>query len=128
MHRSRESFQRRAGDRLEDSRIALSAGRVVGFLRVHADEVEQVFVAGGFRGSRVAPALMAAAEALLESRGMDAAFLVVNEANARARRFYEKQGWRFKTIVDYPVETDDGEMTIPILRYEKALPEPRMSA
>ncbi|MEX6508014.1 N-acetyltransferase family protein [Jiella sp. M17.18] len=125
-HRTWETFQRRSGERLEDVLVAEADGAVAGFVRLHHDEAEQVFVAPAFRGtSGVTGALMDAAEALLARRGVDNAFLVVNEANARARRFYEKRGWRFAAKVDYPVETEDGEMVIPILRYEKALHAPK---
>ena len=119
--RSRETFDRRAGDRLDDAFVAASNGVVAGFLRVHDDEIEQVFVAGSFQGTGLARSLMQAGESLLSRRGIAIAFLVVNEANARAIRFYENCGWQSAGLIDYAAETGDGEMIIPVLRYEKTL-------
>lgn len=47
----------------------------------------------GAWGTGVGADLLAAATGLLEAQGYGAAVLWVLEANARARRFYEKWGW-----------------------------------
>nr|WP_255617037.1 GNAT family N-acetyltransferase [Aurantimonas sp. VKM B-3413] len=121
-HRTRETFARRAGERLKDVFVAAGeAGRIAGFLRVHGEEIEQVFVDPAFRGIGVTDRLMQAGEALLLERGIEDAFLVVNQANTRAQRFYGRQGWRPVGMVDYSAETEDGEFVIPILRFEKTL-------
>ena len=120
-YRTRGSFERRAGERLDDSLVAVADGRVVGFLRVHDAEIEQVFVEARCRGTGLAARLMVAGEAVLRRRGLVEAFLVVNSANERAQRFYLKQGWRSVGLVDYAAEIEDGTMVISILRYEKTL-------
>ncbi len=50
------------------------------------------------------------------------AWLAVVPGNARARRFYERQGWSDEGPFDYPARLDDGG-TIPVrcLRYTKPL-------
>ena len=121
-HRTRETFERRSGERLGDVFVAVGeSGGVAGFLRVHDEEIEQVFVDPAFRSIGVTDRLMQAGEGLLLERGIKDAFLVVNAANTRAQRFYDRQGWRPVGMVDYAAETEDGELVIPILRYEKTL-------
>jgi ribosomal protein S18 acetylase RimI-like enzyme len=46
-------------------------------------------------GTGVAEALLREASEGLRRAGADDAFLWVGEANSRARRFYEREGWRF---------------------------------
>ena len=120
-HRDGPSFARRAGDRLEDVRLAEVDGRLAGFVRVKDDEIEQIFVDRAHRGGPVAPALMQAGEALLADRGIGAAFLVVNPRNERAIAFYEKSGWTRIGLVDYDAETAEGSFTMSILRMEKSV-------
>jgi GNAT superfamily N-acetyltransferase len=56
-------------------------------------------------GSKVAPALHEAALDAIRAAGKAGAHLWVLEANARARRFYERRGWRENgttRVVPYP--------------------------
>ena len=39
--------------------------------------------------------------------------------NARARRFYERNGWIDRGLIDYPAATDGAPLMIPAQRYEK---------
>ena len=123
-HRDGESFGRRAGDRLDDVRLAEANGDPAGFVRVKGDELEQIFVDRRHRGGAVAPALMCAGERLLASRGIATAFLVVNPKNARAVGFYEKGGWSRIGLADYAAEIGEGTFTMPLLRFEKSVLPP----
>jgi putative acetyltransferase len=70
-------------------------GRPAGFVTLDPNTgyLDQLCVAPGERGSGLAAALLAEAKRL--SRGL--VELDVNEANARARRFYEREGFAFVT-------------------------------
>ena len=60
---------------------------------VVGDEVEQVYVGEGHRGSGVASVLLAEAERRVRHSGHDTAWLAVVAGNERARRFYAKHCW-----------------------------------
>jgi putative acetyltransferase len=72
--------------------VALAAGRIVGALVVNPDTgyLDQIVVALGRQGSGIADALLAEARRLAPA-GLD---LHVNQDNARAIRFYEKNGFQ----------------------------------
>jgi GNAT superfamily N-acetyltransferase len=65
---------------------------VVGFVALHDDEVEQLYVDAAARGTGVAAALLAHGESVIGATH-DRAWLAVVPGNARARRFYELAGW-----------------------------------
>src|SRR5438105_4091675 len=69
--RTPESFATRATERIGDTTVAEIDGAVVGFVMVVDDEVEQVYVAAGHRGSGVAGALLAEAERQVKAGGHD---------------------------------------------------------
>ena len=121
-HRTPAAFRRRAADRLGSMTIAVdehAAGtRVVGFHVVHGDEVEQLYVSADWRGTGVAAALLTSAENAIAVE-YTTAWLAVAPGNARARRFYERCGWRDAGAFDNPAETDDGVLLVPTRRYEK---------
>ena len=60
--------------------------------------VEVLSVAAGSERQGIADALMSAAEEWARSRGVTRMGLTVWEANARARRFYDKMGYRAETV------------------------------
>ena len=70
-----------------DTTVAVVGDEVAGFVMVVDDEVEQVYVSGGHRGSGVAGTLIAEAERQVRANGYDEAWLAVATGNARARRF-----------------------------------------
>jgi ribosomal protein S18 acetylase RimI-like enzyme len=117
-HRHLEDFRRRVPPRIPDSTVATIAGQVVGFVTVREDEVEQVYVAAEARGTGVADALLRHAEQAI-ARGFDVAWLSVVVGNARARRFYERSGWRDVAAIDYRAEIAGGTLPVPCRRYEK---------
>jgi GNAT superfamily N-acetyltransferase len=119
--RTRESFDVRAAERIEDAAVATVDDEVAGFVRVDGDEVELVFVAREHRGSRVATALLAEAERLLRARGHDRTWLAVVDGNVRARRFYERNGWSDQGVFDYSAASESGPISVPCRRYVKAL-------
>ncbi|GAA3740465.1 GNAT superfamily N-acetyltransferase [Spinactinospora alkalitolerans] len=123
--RTPESFASRAAQRVGDTVVAVLDGAVAGFAMVVADEVEQVYVAAAHRGTGVAGLLLTEAEHLVEEHGHDRAWLAVATGNARARHFYERQGWADEGPFDYPAEGPDGPIPVPCHRYAKRLADRR---
>jgi ribosomal protein S18 acetylase RimI-like enzyme len=119
--RTEESFRERAEHRLNDTTVAVIEGEVAGFAMVVDDEVEQVYVASRHRGTGVADLLMVEAERQIAAAGHPTAWLAVVAGNARARRFYERRGWRDGGPFDYQAASDRGPIPVPSHRYVKAL-------
>ncbi|GAA0943568.1 GNAT family N-acetyltransferase [Pseudonocardia zijingensis] len=113
------SFDVRAAERTADTVVATVGGAVAGFVMVVGDEVEQVYVAAGHRGSGVAAALLAEAERLVRAGGHERAWLAVVGGNTRARRFYERGGWVDEGPFDHAAEGPAGPIRIPAHRYVK---------
>jgi len=106
---------------LADVRVVGPPGEPVGLCITRDDELYQLFVALQARGTGVAAALMADAEARLSERGVKTAWLACAIGNDRAARFYEKSGWsRVGSFVD-PLYTPEGEILLEVWRYEKSL-------
>ena len=98
-----------------------SPGFPVGFYILKGDELYQLFVAAGARGTGVAAALIDDAEARLSAKGIQTAWLACAIGNHRAARFYEKRGWhRVGTMVN-EAETSEGIFRLDVWRYEKTL-------
>jgi GNAT superfamily N-acetyltransferase len=87
----RASFGRLTGD--AGALVAVNEDEVVGLSVYAADELHDLYVVPEAWGSGAAAALESAVLAAIRKNGVDEAFLWVGEANARARRFYERQGW-----------------------------------
>jgi GNAT superfamily N-acetyltransferase len=120
--RTDESFRTRAAARVVDTTVAEVDGEVAGFVMVVHDEAEQVYVSSRHRGTGVAAALLAEAERQIREDGHPEAWLAVVAGNARARAFYEKQGWRDEGGFDYEAAVEDGStVAVPCRRYVKAL-------
>ncbi|WP_246187075.1 GNAT family N-acetyltransferase [Microlunatus speluncae] len=119
--RTRETFDERAVDHVRDSSVAELAGAVAGFVMIIGDEVEQVYVAPGGRGIGVADALLAEAERRVAAAGHDRAWLAVVAGNARARRFYERNGWVDEGEFDHQAPGPNGPISVPAHRYAKSL-------
>ncbi|MFC0627920.1 GNAT family N-acetyltransferase [Kribbella deserti] len=117
--RTRESFDVRAAERVGDTTVYEVDGQVAGFVMVVNDEVEQVYLAADHRGSGLAAILLAEAERQVKANGYDTAWLAVVEGNARARRFYERQGWISDGPFDYQASSAEGPIAVPCLRYLK---------
>jgi len=124
-HRGPEHFSRRARELVDHTVVATDGpGAVVGFVVVIDDEVEQLYVHARARGSGVADALLGHAEREIAER-FHTAWLAVAEGNARARRFYERRGWRNAGPMAYEAAAGGGTFTVPTLRYEADVRGPR---
>ena len=117
-HRTLQDFRERVPQRLQTTTVATIGSAVVGFVVVRDDEIEQVYVAEDSRGSGVAEALLARGESIVAERH-DRAWLAVVAGNVRARRFYQRNGWRDAGAIDYPAETAGEPLAVPCRRYEK---------
>jgi predicted cupin superfamily sugar epimerase/ribosomal protein S18 acetylase RimI-like enzyme len=125
--RTSASFRERTLTRIPHTQVALVDGEVAGFVVVHDDELEQVYVAAAHRGRGVASALMAAGLRRVAAHGHRRAWLVVAAGNARARRFYEREGWVDAGLVDYAAEGPDGPIVVPNHRYERRVDRPLLA-
>jgi GNAT superfamily N-acetyltransferase len=119
--RTLESFRERLQAALPNIRVAGALGAPVGFYVLKGEELYQLFVSPEARGSGVAAALIADAEARLAERGVETAWLACAIGNHRAARFYEKSGWRLAGTVVNPAETSSGPFPLEVWRYEKRL-------
>lgn len=119
--RTLEAFHERAALRAADTTVAEVDGEVAGFVMVVGDEVEQVYAGAAHRGTGLAAALLAEAERQVAAHGYDEAWLAVVVGNARARAFYERQGWRDGGDLPYEVEAGGERFVSPCRRYVKAV-------
>jgi GNAT superfamily N-acetyltransferase len=117
--RTAETFVARARQRVADTTVAELDGEVAGFVMVVADEVEQVYVSAAHRGRGVAGPLLAEAGRQVAANGYDRAWLAVVPGNARARRFYEREGWTDDGPFDYRAAVGGGTVVVPCRRYTK---------
>lgn len=117
--RTLAAFHERASQRVADTTVAEVDGRVLGFVMVVGDEVEQVYVGRDARGSGLAGVLLAEAERQVEAAGHEVAWLAVATGNARARAFYAKHGWSDAGDLAYEVEALGERFVSPCRRYEK---------
>ncbi len=119
--RTLESFHERLRATLPSVRVAGPSGAAVGFYIVKDDELYQLYVSAESRGTGVAAALIADAEARLSEAGVGMAWLACAIGNGRAARFYEKCGWHLAGTIDYDAETSKGQFALQVWRYEKPL-------
>jgi len=87
----------------EGTLVAELAGAVVGMAvwRIGDDgagELEDLHVIPAAWGTGVASELLRAAVKALDAAGAESLLLWVGEANGRARRFYEREGWTYDGI------------------------------
>jgi ribosomal protein S18 acetylase RimI-like enzyme len=117
--RTLESFKDRLEAALEDVRVAGPLGEPVGFCMVREDELYQLYVSSGARGTGTAAALLADGEARLAAGGTSTAWLACAIGNQRAARFYEKCGWRRAGNMINRLDTPNGVFPLEVWRYEK---------
>lgn len=122
-HRGRDQFSSRAAQRVPHSWVGEVDGRPVGFVSVEDDELEQIFVDSGARGTGLAARLLEVGEAAIHDAGHRRAWLAVVAGNARARAFYEKHGWHDAGSFAYEAQTGDGPIPVSCRRYEIDLAE-----
>jgi ribosomal protein S18 acetylase RimI-like enzyme len=122
--RTPEAFYARVAQRVaetDETTVAEVDGTVAGFVMVHEDEAEQVYVDRAFRGSGVASLLLTEAERQIAVGGHETAWLVVVRGNDRAQAFYAKQGWLDEGDYDYPVTALGEHFISPCRRFTKRL-------
>ncbi len=117
-HRGLDRFRARVPSRIERTTVAEAGSRIQGFVTIHADELEQIFVLAEARGSGLSAALLEHGERQIAER-FDVAWLAVVAGNARACRFYERHGWHDAGPIDYEAEIAGGTIPVPSRRYEK---------
>jgi ribosomal protein S18 acetylase RimI-like enzyme len=119
--RTLESFRERLLAGRDQTWVIGPPGAPAGFAMLKDDELYQLYVARGARGTGVAAALIADAERRLAARGVEIAWLACAIGNERAARFYERQGWRRAGVVVNLAETSEGPFPLDVWRYEKVL-------
>lgn len=122
--RTLESFAERLRAALPDLRVIGPPGAPLAFHLIKDDELYQFYVSTEARGTGVATALMADAEAALAAKGVETAWLACAIGNARAARFYEKSGWRMARVENVPTQTSAGLFPLEVWRYEKRVAPP----
>ena len=121
VHRRPESFTARTAKMIGGTRVAEVDGVVVGFVAVKADEIDQLMVDASARGTGVASALLADGAARILRSGHAQPWLAVVTGNARARHFYEREGWLDAGHLDYEAPIAKGTVTVSCRRYELAV-------
>ncbi len=119
--RTPEHFRRRLAAALADLRVAGPIGAPRGFFLLEGTELSQLYVARAARGTGLAAAMIAEAEARLASFGVERAWLACAVGNDRAARFYERRGWARGRIEASEVALEHGTMRIDVWIYEKQL-------
>jgi ribosomal protein S18 acetylase RimI-like enzyme len=118
------SLIRELGDPARPVRLALDAGRIVGYTKLTppwlpdagpgALQLSQIYVASSHHGQGVAGVLMDWSIATARAAGASALLLTVWEHNLRARRFYDRLG--FVHAGDYAFAVGDQVDTDHIMR------------
>ncbi|MEM7690802.1 MAG: GNAT family N-acetyltransferase, partial [Pseudomonadota bacterium] len=121
VQRTLESFLTRLTAFGDLARVAGPVGAPLGFCAVRDDELDQLFVGPDARGTGLARDLLADGEARMRSTGVKRAHLLCVIANARAAKFYARQGWTDMGVVTGTVAGADGGFSFPLLRFEKTL-------
>jgi ribosomal protein S18 acetylase RimI-like enzyme len=119
--RTPENFVQRSTAIQPHTTLAVLDDAVVGFVAVRDDEVDQLFVDAVARGLGIADALLHAGEEQIAAAGHAAAWLAVVATNARARRFYERNGWSDGGEFSYTTDAPGGTIEVPCRRYVKQL-------
>ena len=117
--RTPENFLVRATMIQPHTTLAVVDDVTVGFVAVAGDEIDQLFVSAEARGLGIADTLLRAGEEQIAAAGHPGAWLAVVATNARARRFYERNGWSDGGSFLYETDGDDGTLEVPCHRYEK---------
>ena len=120
--RTVERLEERLAAMLPSVRVVDLSGDPAGLCAIEDDELYLLYVSAEARGSGVAAALLADAEARLSQGGVEVAWLACAIGNERAARFYEKRGWRRVGTEVKQLETPNGDFPLQVWRYEKRLP------
>lgn len=107
--------------RLAGTWVAEVGGVVVGFVTIVGDELEDIYVAAGSRGTGVATTLLRHGERVVRDAGFSSVWLAVVAGNERARRFYERHGWRDEGSFRHHARLHGGTIAVPARRYRRNL-------
>jgi GNAT superfamily N-acetyltransferase len=86
--------------------VSEANGAIIGFVAWNGSLLGQLFIDAEHRGAGVAQLLMSVAECELLSQGSLEAELHCLVGNERARRFYERAGWRVCEVMTEPVRSE----------------------
>jgi ribosomal protein S18 acetylase RimI-like enzyme len=127
-HRTDDYFRRQLATWIPLTTVAVDAAdTIVGVVIVELDELVQLAVDGGVRGLGVGAALLQAAEDEIGAEH-EHAWLAVVPGNARARRFYEKHGWRDAGSYAHVAPGGADGITVQTRRYVKRVAPTNLSA
>lgn len=104
--------------------VARSGKNLIGFVSLKGIEVVKLYVGEGARGTGVASALLSFAERTLRQDGVLEAELFCTAGNARAERFYLRQGWSLVDTFDDALWAPTGiseKFVVSTCRYLKKL-------
>lgn len=101
-------FERRIKSSPSQPLIARLDGKLVGFAAWSGDHLGQLFVTLEEQGQGIGRGLLLGAEIRMREEGTKVAKLHCLVGNARARRFYERNGWSLKTLESATVESMEG--------------------
>jgi ribosomal protein S18 acetylase RimI-like enzyme len=118
-HRDLPYFEARVGSNIDRMIVAEEGGEILGFSGWEGDGIGQVFVLPSHFGKQVAPRLLATVEAILRAEGHATIWLHCAEGNDRARKFYEKHGWKVASTFDDEIGTHLGPMPMRTWHMEK---------
>lgn len=119
--RTESTFRDRIPAIIDNTTVGTVDDRVAGLVVTADDEIEQLYVGPGHRGTGLAAVLLKHGETAIAQHHRRA-FLAVVDGNTRARRFYERGGWSDVGPFDYRAWVSNGKpVVVPCRRYEKAL-------
>jgi GNAT superfamily N-acetyltransferase len=106
---------------LQSTLVTESRGNVVGFSAWQGGLLGQLFVAKSHRGTTIASNLLRTSELEMAKEGTAEAELRCVVGNERARRFYERMGWRHEGTIMMRVGGDHDQADVPFWRMTKVL-------
>lgn len=119
--RTLENFSDRLAAAFPNVRVSGEPGAPLGFSLIRNNELYQLYLATEARGTGIAAALLADAEARIKSSGHTTAWLACAINNSQAERFYTKHGWILIRTERIEVETPGELFPVDIWRFEKSL-------
>jgi len=119
LYRDLPYFEARVGSNLARMIVAEKENQIVGFSGWQADGIGQLFVLPSHFGTQVAFRLLATVEAILKAKEHKTIWLHCQTGNDRARKFYEKHGWKVIRAFDTELGTHKGPMPTRAWHMEK---------
>lgn len=116
-----ESFDRILRSNLGNVYVIGPVGSPLGLYIIKGDELNQLHVSTEARGTGLAKVLIDDAESRIVKGEYRKAWLACGIGNARAARFYEKNGWHLESTFTHELKTPDGSYFLDVWRYEKQL-------